>query len=609
MDYRAYEYYGAHKIEENSIEYVRFNVWAPNAKEVYLTGDFNHWHDNNLPLEKIDNGNWIIKIKDVNEFDSYKYRIITWDNNVLYKSDPYAFHTETPPKSASKYYDIKGFEWKDERWMSQRNPNLINSPLNIYELNFYSWKRKANGDVYSYRDLADELIPYVKEMGYTHIELMPIMEHPFYGSWGYQVTGYYAPTSRHGTPKDFMYFVNQCHKKNIGVILDWVPAHFCRDDHGLRQFDGRACYESSDTYRADNQQWGTVNFDYSKDEVVNFLISNAKYWHEYYHIDGMRIDAVAYMIYLNLTGKDIKNQYGGNDNLEAVEFIKKLNYEIFKSFPDTMMIAEESSAWPLVTYPTDLGGLGFNYKWNMGWMNDILKYMEMDPIYRKDHHNVLTFTMTYAFSENYILPLSHDEVVHGKKSLLNKMPGTYEEKFANLRLLYQYMYAHPGKKLIFMGGEFGQFIEWNDIKELDWFLLDYEMHSKLRKFVIDLNKLYKNETCLYWIDNSFDGYQWIEHENHQESIISFERIGKDGDKLIAVFNFTPVDRPIYPIGVDEQGTYKVILNSDHDKYGGTTKRNKAYKTSDEKGIHGREYTLRVDLPGLSALYLKLNKHQ
>lgn len=606
MDYRAYEYYGAHKIQEDGKEYVRFTLWAPNAKEIYLTGDFNQWNDNNLPLQKIDKGNWTIKIQGVNEFDSYKYRIITWDNKVLYKADPYAFHAETPPKTASKYYDIKDFEWTDKRWMSKRNSNLINKAMNIYELNLYSWKRKENGEVYSYRELADELIPYINEMAYTHIELMPIMEHPFHGSWGYQITGYYAPTSRYGTPKDFMYLINECHKKNIGVILDWVPAHFCKDDHGLRQFDGKTCYESSHPYRADNDLWGTVNFDYSKDEVVNFLISNAKYWHEYYHIDGMRIDAVAYMLYLNSTGKDIKNQYGGSENLEAIEFIKKLNYEVFKSFPDTMMIAEESSAWPLVTYPTDLGGLGFNYKWNMGWMNDILKYMEMDPIYRKDNQKALTFTMTYAFSENYILPLSHDEVVHGKKSLLNKMPGEYEEKFAGLRLLYQYMYAHPGKKLLFMGGEFGQFIEWNENQALDWFLLDYEMHSKMRKFVIDLNKLYKKETCLHWIDNSFDGYRWIEHENHQESIIAFERIGKDEDKLIAIFNFTPVARPIYPIGVDEEGSYKVILNSDHTKYGGNTKRNKSYKTSKEE-IHGRKYTLRVDLPGLSSLYLKLNK--
>ncbi|WFA08496.1 1,4-alpha-glucan branching protein GlgB [Tissierella sp. Yu-01] len=608
MDFRSYEFLGAHKTIENGKEKVQFTVWAPNAKEVYLTGDFNDWNEVNLPLKKLKDGLWSIIVDDVKEFDSYKYRIIFKNNKVLYKADPYAFHAENPPKTASKYYDIKGFKWKDEKWMSTRDGNLINKPLNIYEVNLYSWKQKPNGDVYSYVELADELIPYVKEMGYTHIELLPIMEHPFNGSWGYQTTGYFAPTSRYGTPKDFMYFIDKCHRKGIGVILDWVPAHFCKDEHGLMHFDGGPCYESADTIKAENEQWGTLNFDYSKAEVTDFLISNAMYWHEYYHIDGLRIDAVAYMLYLNSTGKDIKNEYGGYENLEAIEFIKKLNKVIFQNFPHTMMIAEESTAWPLVTHPIHNGGLGFNYKWNMGWMNDILEYMQMDPIYRKDHQTALTFTMTYAFSENFVLPLSHDEVVHGKKSLLNKMPGDYKDKFSGLKLLYQYMFAHPGKKLLFMGGEFGQFIEWNEYKELDWHLLEYEMHHKLRKFVIDLNKLYKKEDSLYSIDDSFDGYKWIEHTNHQESIIAFERIGKDGDKLIAIFNFTPVPRAYYPIGVDEEGEYKTILNSDHVKYGGSTKRNKSYKTINQQ-IHERKFTIRVNLPGLGGLYLRLKKDQ
>jgi len=438
--------------------------------------------------------------------------------------------------------------------------------------------------------LGDELVNYVKEMGYTHIELMPIMEHPFDGSWGYQLTGYFAPTSRYGTPKDFMYLINECHKKGIGVILDWVPVHFCKDIHGLAKFDGSYCFESSDDTKAENIQWGTVNFDYSKPEVKSFLISNAMYWHDYYHIDGLRIDAVSYMLHSD----------------DAVEFIQDLNKVIFEKYPHTMMMAEESTAWPLVTHPVYEGGLGFNYKWNMGWMNDILKYMEMDPSLRKYHQSTLTFTMTYAFSENYLLPLSHDEVVHGKKSLLNKMPGDYNEKFASLRLLFLYKYAHPGKKLLFMGGEFGQFIEWNEHKGLDWNLLEYEMHHKMRVFVIELNKLYKKEPCLYSLDNTYDGFEWIEHTNHNESIISFERIDTNGDKLIIILNFTPVERNNYPIGVSELGTYKTILNSDHQKYGGSTPRVKSYKSVEET-FHNRDYSIKVKLPPLGGILLKLKK--
>ena len=458
--YKSYEFLGAHYIEG---EGYRFVVWAPRAREVYLTGDFNNWNETNLPMRRIgESGLWNIVLPNVEEYQCYKYRIISFEGEVLYKADPYAFHAEERPKTASKLYDIKGFEWNDDYWQNNKEDDQYNQPLNIYELNLYSWKRKENGDLYSYRELADELIPYVKKLGYTHIELMPIMEHPFDGSWGYQLTGYFAPTSRYGTPKDFMYFINECHKKNLGVILDWVPVHFCKDAHGLARFDGTYCFESSDYIKAENNQWGTLNFDYTKPEVQSFLISNALYWHEYYHIDGLRIDAVAYMLYLDFTGNDIKNEYGGRENIPAIEFLRKLNKTVFEYYPQTMMIAEESTAWPLVTHPIHEGGLGFNYKWNMGWMNDILEYMEMDPIYRKDHQSALTFTMTYAFSENYVLPFSHDEVVHGKKSLLDKMPGSYEEKFSSLRLLYLYMYAHQGKKRLFMSGEFGQFIEWNE---------------------------------------------------------------------------------------------------------------------------------------------------
>lgn len=600
--YKSYEFLGAHKIQGG----VRFVVWAPQAKEVYLIGDFNQWHKTNLPLKKIENsGLWNICITNVEEYDSYKYRIISKDGEERIKADPYAFHAETRPNTASKYYNLKGFKWTDDKWIKKRSENY-NKPISIYEVNLMSWKRKDDGSPYSYRELADELVSYAKEMGYTHIELMPIMEHPYDGSWGYQITGYFAPTSRFGTPKDFMYFVNQCHSKGIGVILDWVPVHFCKDDFGLARFDGSHMFESGDKDFAENEQWGTLNFDFSKPEVLSFLISNALYWHEYYHIDGLRIDAVAYMLYLNFSGKNIKNKYGGRENLDAIEFIKKLNKVVFENYPYTMMTAEESTAWPLVTYPIDKGGLGFNYKWNMGWMNDILEYMETDSYFRKGNQKALTFTITYAFSENYVLPLSHDEVVHGKKSLLDKMPGTYEEKFSNLRLLYLYMYAHPGKKLMFMGGEFGQFIEWNEWQGLDWFLLDYELHKKMQIFVKELNKFYKKESCLYSQDMSFDGFQWIEHTNHQESIIAFERIDSDGDKLIAIFNFTPVKRNSYPIGVSEEGIYKTLINSDHRRYGGETKRIKSYKSIKEP-IHGREYSIRVDLPPLGGLYLKLRR--
>ena len=582
-------------------------VWAPRAREVYLVGDFNQWHETDLPMKRIgESGLWSIVVEDVEQYEKYKYRIISPTGEVRYKADPYAFHADTRPFTDSKVFDIKGFNWQDKKWMRKRKEDLKSSPVSIYEVNLLSWKQKEDGEPYSYRELADELIPYVKKMGYTHIEMMPVSEYPYDASWGYQVTGYFAPTSRFGTPKDFMYLVDRCHQNEIGVILDWVPAHFTKDDFGLARFDGTNCFEPMDQFRAENDQWGTLNFDYSKPEVLSFLISNAMYWHEYYHIDGLRIDAVAYMLYLDFGGKDIRNKYGKRENIEAIEFIKRLNSIIFNKYPGTMMIAEESTAWPKVSYPLDEGGLGFNYKWNMGWMNDTLKYMEMDPIFRKDHHQALTFSMMYAFSENFILPLSHDEVVHGKKSLLDKMPGDYDHKFANLRLLYQYMYAHPGKKLLFMGGEFGQFIEWREYQELDWHLLEYPMHKKLQEYVRDLNKLYKEEKCLYEEDTSYDGFQWIEHQNWQESVISFERIDKSGERLICIFNFTPVGRPDYPIGVMDEGTYRTVITSDHQRYGGSTKRVKSYKSTGE-GFHDRLFSIRVDLPPLGAMYLKLRE--
>lgn len=604
--YRSYEFLGAHPVEIDGRDYVRFVVWAPRAREVYIIGDFNDWHETNLPLRRIgESGLWNICLEGVEEFDCYKYRIIAPDGEVRIKADPYAFHAEERPKTASKYYDIKGYRWNDRRWMETRTKDY-DRPMSIYEVNLMSWRKKEGDIQYSYRELARDLVNYVKKMGFTHIELMPITEHPFDGSWGYQTTGYFAPTSRFGTPKDFMYFIDQCHKKGIGVILDWVPLHFCKDDFGLERFDGTYCFESLDRTKAENEQWGTLNFDFTKPEVVSFLISSALYWLDYYHIDGIRVDAVAYMLYYDFLGKDIKNKYGGRENLEAIEFLKTLNTIIGQEYPEVMVIAEESTTWPKISYPIEEGGLGFHYKWNMGWMNDTLEYMETDPFFRKGNHHALTFSMVYAFSERFILPLSHDEVVHGKKSLLDKMPGSYEEKFANLRLLYLYMFAHPGKKLLFMGGEFGQFIEWDEWKELDWFLLDYEMHQKLHNYFRDLNMLYQKEDTLFSLDTSYDGFKWIEHTNHEESIIAFERINKKGEKLIAAFNFTPVERKKYPLGVDKPGVYRTIINSDSRRFGGKTARVRSYKAIKEP-IHGRDYQIRVDLPPLGGLYLKINE--
>lgn len=602
--YESYKFLGAHKMLENE-GYVRFIVWAPRAKEVFLTGHFNDWDETSLPLERIpESGLWNICLKGVSEFDAYKYRIITQENEVLMKADPYAFHAEERPKSASKYYDIEGFQWSDKKWIKERKEkDYLNGPLSIYEVNLLSWKKKDGDIQYSYDDLADELVRYVKKMGYTHIELMPIMEHPFDGSWGYQITGFFAPTSRFGTPKDFMNFVDKCHSNGIGVILDWVPAHFAKDGHALGKFDGSYLFESLDRSKAENDMWGTYNFDFTKPEVLSFLISNAMYWLEYYHIDGIRLDAVSYILYYDLSGKGIKNIYGGNENLEAIEFFKRLNSIIKKKHPETLLIAEESTSYEGLTAPLEEGGLGFTHKWNMGWMNDTLEYMKIDPLFRGKRQDLLTFGLMYAFNENFVLPLSHDEVVHGKKSLLDKMPGSYRDKFANLRLLYLFMYAYPGKKLLFMGGEFAQFKEWDEWKCLDWNLLEYDSHSSVQKFVRDLNKLYKEEEALYINDTSYDGFNWIEHENHKESIIAFERIGKNGENLIAVFNFTPVERFDYPIGVEEEGSYGMIITSDHKRYGGETKRIKTYKTKKES-IHGRDFRLELTLPSLGGVILK-----
>lgn len=605
----AHKFLGAHFVKSREgKKAVRFTVWAPNAQYVNLIGDFNNWDELDLPLQRVrESGIWSICVYGVKEFDAYKYRIVNYSGEVRYKADPVAFHAEERPKTASKVYAIEGYEWQDAAWMKKRQKrDPYTSPMAIYEVNLSSWKKKPDGNPYSYRELAHDLVDYVKQMGYTHVELMPITEYPYEGSWGYQATGYFAPTSRFGTPKDFMALVDAFHQKDIGVILDWVPGHFCRDDFGLARFDGSNCYEYNDQYRADNEQWGTLNFDLGKPEVQNFLISSAIYWHEYYHIDGLRVDAVAYMLYLNFTGKDIHNDDGSNENRQAIEFLKKLNTTLFKLFPDTMMIAEESTAWPLLTMPVSEGGLGFNFKWNMGWMNDTLTYFEMDPYFRKDHHDKLTFSIMYAFSENFILPFSHDEVVHMKGSMIGKMPGDYDMKFRHLRLLYAYMYAHPGKKLMFMGDEIAQFDEWNEWAQITFEVLEYEKHQKMQDMVKALNKIYKKEAALYDQDNSYDGFLWEDVNNAAESILCFERISRDGEKIIAIFNMTPVPRPAYPIGVDQPGLYSVLLNTDAVKYGGGTQRNKAYR-AEEMPHNARPYRLTVDVPPLSALWIKYNK--
>ena len=606
--YKSHNFLGAHPVEKDGEKYVRFIVWAPNAREIFLVGDFNQWNEESLPMERIpESGLWNICVKDVEVFDAYKYRIISMDGDVLIKADPYAFHAEERPKSASKYYCLEGFKWSDDLWMKERaKKDHKREPISIYEVNLLSWRKKFDGSQYSYSDIATELVRYVKKMNYTHIELMPIMEHPYDGSWGYQITGYFAPTSRFGTPEDFMDLIDRCHKGGIGVIMDWVPAHFAKDGHGLGKFDGSYLFESLDKRKAENDLWGTYNFDFTKPEVMSFLISNALYWIEHYHIDGLRIDAVSYILYYNLLGKGVKNKYGGDENLEASEFFKRLNSVLSKRHPDVLRIAEESTSYDGLTRDVEEGGLGFHFKWNMGWMNDTLEYMEKDPLFRKGVQDLLTFGLMYAFDENFILPLSHDEVVHMKKSLLDKMPGEYEEKFANLRLLYLYMYCYPGKKLLFMGGELAQFKEWDEWGQLDWNLLEYESHEKMQKYVKRLNKVYREEEALFQVEDSYDGFEWIEHENHAESILAFERIDKKREKLICIFNFTPVERPNYPIGVASLGKYRTVITSDHRRYGGGTPRIQTYEATEDP-IHDRDYRINVKIPALGGLVLKLKK--
>ena len=605
--FRAYEVMGAHPTTIEGKNGYIFRVWAPNAQSVSVIGDFNGWDAADFPMERVTTqGIWQIFIPDIKEYTAYKYLIEDKLGIQLTKSDPYGFHMETRPGTASKTYDIDQYQWKDSRWRkNQKNKSPYSQPMNIYEVHLGSWKKYEDGNYFDYHKLAEELIPYVKEMGYTHLELMPVSEYPFDGSWGYQVIGYYAPTSRYGTPDGFMSFVDACHQAGIAVILDWVPGHFPKDSNGLYCFDGSNCYEYDDPLKNEHKEWGTRIFDWGKNEVRSFLISNAMFWLEKYHIDGLRVDAVASMLYLDYGRKDGQwrpNVNGGRENLEAVSFLQDLNKAIFQSYPNTLVIAEESTAWPMVTKPVHVNGLGFNFKWNMGWMNDTLQYMKTDPLFRKGSHNHLTFSFTYFFSENFILPLSHDEVVHGKYSLINKMPGEYESKFANLRTYLSYMTAHPGKKLLFMGSEFAQFIEWDYENELDWSLLDFEMHRKFHNFIKELNHFYLASPELWEQDDGWEGFQWIQPDDSNCNIIVFRRIDKKCNNLIIACNFSPVGRNNYRIGVPEQGIYKTVFHSGLEKFGGTNDNIiNEYKT-DVIAYNGYEYSLEVDLPGLSAIY-------
>lgn len=611
--YKQYEKLGAHIMEINGIKGVHFAVWAPNAKRVSVIGDFNNWDGRRHQMRVLgSSGIWEIFIPGLKEGDLYKFEIKSkFKKHIAVKADPYAFYFELRPKSASVVYNINNYKWNDIKWLEMRSKkNWLESPVSIYEVHLGSWMRvpEEGNRCLTYRETADKLIDYVKGMGYTHIELLPVTEHPLDASWGYQTIGYFAPTSRYGTPEDFMYFVDKCHQNNIGVILDWAPAHFPTDGHGLGFFDGTHLFEHKDPRKGFHPDWGTKIFNYGRNEVRNFLISNALFWLEKYHVDGLRVDAVASMLYLDYSRKEgewVPNEFGGRENLEAIYFLKSFNEIAHHYHPGVLTIAEESTAWPGVSRPTFLGGLGFSLKWNMGWMHDMLQYISKEPIHRKYHHNNITFSLLYAFTENFILPFSHDEVVHGKCAMLSKMPGDMWRKFANLRSLYGYMYSHPGKKVFFMGGEFGQWDEWNHEKSLDWHLLKFTPHRYLQKYVMDLNYLYRSEPALHEVDFSYEGFEWIDFHDTDQSIISFIRKAKDPkDLLVIICNFTPIPRMGYRIGVPEHCFYKEILNSDSQIYWGSNLGNARGVQAEQTPWQGKPYSINITLPPLSTLIFK-----
>lgn len=608
--YSIYEKMGAHPMTVDGVEGVLFAVWAPNADRVSVVGNFNNWDGRRHPMRKLDySGIYELFIPGKLVGEIYKYEIKAKSGQVFMKSDPYAFSSEVRPANASRIVDIS-YKWKDAAWMEKReDKNTDEQPMAIYEMHLGSWKRPTDGrEFYNYRDIASLLADYLLMMNYNYVELMPIMEHPYDPSWGYQVTGYYAPTSRYGSPADFMYFVDYLHSKGIGVILDWVPAHFPKDEHGLGRFDGTALYEHEDPKRGEHPHWGTYIYNYGRNEVRNFLVANALYWAEKYHIDGIRIDAVASMLYLDYgrgDGEWLPNIYGGNENLEAIDFIKEVNSKMHELHKGVIMIAEESTAWPMMTHPVEAGGLGFDYKWNMGWMNDFLNYMKLDPLYRKYHHNDLTFSMVYAYSEKFILVLSHDEVVHEKGSMIAKMPGGYEDKFSNLRVAYGYMMTHPGKKLLFMGQEIAQFAEFNEDAEVDWSLFEFDAHVFMQGYVKELNELYKTEPALYELDSSPEGFTWINCNSANTSLLSYVRKGKkESDTLLIICNFTPMEHKAYKLATPSGGRWQEIFSSDNSRYGGEGRNNKTVKQAKKAECDGQEHYISVTVPPLSISVFK-----
>ena len=608
---RAYDFLGAHLVNRNDKNGVVFRVWAPTARSVSVAGDFNNWNNEANYMYNIGYGVWEVFVEGVKEFCTYKYCIESEYGDRLMKADPYAFHAQTRPGQASVVYDIESYSWNDSEWFNKRKENNISSsPMNIYEIHAGSWRKYPDGNFFNYQKLADELIPYLKEMHYTHVQLMPIMEYPYDGSWGFQTTGYYAPTSRYGTPSDFMAFVDKLHGEGIGVILDWVPSNFPTDDFGLTRFDGSPLYESNDPKTSKRDSWGTCLFNYARFEVTSFLVSCAMFWLDKYHIDGLRIGALSSMLYLDYgktEGEWEPNKFGGKENLDAVDFVKRLNTAVHMYHPDVMMFAEENTSWPKLTHKIEDGGLGFDFKWNMGWMNDMLHYMSLNSMWRPFNHDSLTFSFYYAFSEKFLLPISHDEVSHGKGSLIKQMPGKYDEQFAGVRAFITYMYAHPGKKLVFMGTEIGQFDEWNHEEAIQWDLLEFEKHKKLRTFFKELNKFYLDCKPLYELDTVWKGFDWIHHDDYTNSVIAFKRTDKNGDEIVSVCNFQPIRRDEYCIGVPKYGLYDEVFNSDEERFGGSGVVNGNNIKTEVMKIHGFDQGLSLTLPPLSVIYLRCAK--